>query len=223
MSLKGKNIITASQREFLQYFSKIPDSEHFYLTGGTALSEFYYGHRRSYDIDLFTGIEGLILPFSRILERDLKKSDFSLIIIRRTYSFMECEIGYKKEKIKVEFAYDSPFRFKKPVNSELGVIVNDYKDIIVDKLLAFFGRSEPRDAVDLFFILQKENIEELMKWAKQKDPGFDKYYLAVAFERVQDFPDDINRWAVEILLEIDAKEIKHLFHKIAMDIMEGMK
>ncbi len=223
MLLKGKGIITKTQKEFLLYFSKIPDSEKFYLTGGTALSEFYYGHRRSYDIDLFTGIEGLIAPFSKILEKNLGDSDFSLNIVRRTYSFMECEIGYKKEKIKVEFAYDSPFRFKKPVNSELGIKVNDYKDIIVDKLLAFFGRTEPRDTVDLFFILKKEDIKELMKWAKEKDPGFDKYYLSIAFEKVQDFPDDINRWPVEMLLEINPKETKHLFHKLALNIMEEIK
>ncbi|MDP1547610.1 MAG: hypothetical protein Q8L87_16500 [Anaerolineales bacterium] len=33
--------------------------------------------------------------------------------------------------------------------------INDYPDLRVDKLLAYFGRAEPRDAVDLYFILQK--------------------------------------------------------------------
>jgi predicted nucleotidyltransferase component of viral defense system len=31
--------------------------------------------------------------------------------------------------------------------------VNGYLDQCVDKLLAYFGRAEPRDAVDLYFIL----------------------------------------------------------------------
>jgi hypothetical protein len=53
--LKGKGLLSAGQRRFLRLFSKTPDSTHFYLTGGTALAEFYLGHRYSFDLDLFTG------------------------------------------------------------------------------------------------------------------------------------------------------------------------
>ena len=74
-------------------------------------------------------------------------------VIRRFSSFVEFEAGYEHENTKIQLAYDSPFRFEEPVDSELGIKINDYKDLIVDKFLAFFGRAEPRDAVDLFFIL----------------------------------------------------------------------
>jgi len=50
--LKGKGIITDLQRKILLAFCEIPGSEMFYLTGGTALSEFYLVHRRSYDEDV---------------------------------------------------------------------------------------------------------------------------------------------------------------------------
>ena len=53
--LKGKGLLSAGQRRFLRLFSKTPDSTHFYLTGGTALAEFYLGHRYSFDLDLFRG------------------------------------------------------------------------------------------------------------------------------------------------------------------------
>ncbi len=52
--LKGKGLLTPLQREFLRLFAGLPDQERFYLTGGTALSEFYLGHRLSFDLDLFT-------------------------------------------------------------------------------------------------------------------------------------------------------------------------
>jgi len=74
--------------------------------------------------------------------------------------------------------YGSPFRFVKAVDSEFGVKINDYKDIITDKLLAFFGRAEARDAVDLFFILKKENFWELAKFASKKGAGFDLYLVS---------------------------------------------
>jgi capsule polysaccharide modification protein KpsS len=39
--LKSKGIITDLQKEILLIFSKLPDSEMFYLTGKTALAEFF--------------------------------------------------------------------------------------------------------------------------------------------------------------------------------------
>jgi hypothetical protein len=128
-----------------------------------------------------------------------------------------------KEELKVELAYDSPFRFQKPSATIYNVNVNDYKDLIADKLLAFFGRAEPRDAVDLFFILKKESLEKIMRLAKKKDPGFDPYWLAVAFEKTSDFPDDIERWPVEMLLDANGEEIKDIFNEYALNIMEKIK
>ncbi|MDH5185458.1 MAG: nucleotidyl transferase AbiEii/AbiGii toxin family protein [candidate division WOR-3 bacterium] len=89
--------------------------------------------------------------------------------------------------------FDSPFRFSARVDSEYGVKVSDYKDIIIDKLLAFFGRAEPRDAIDLFFILKKEDVWKLLEMAPQKDPGFESYWFTMALEKVRQFPDDINQ------------------------------
>jgi len=160
------------------------------LTGGTALAEFYFGHRLSYDLDLFTGKSDIVLPFSRELERRCSDSRFSVNPIRRT----------------------NTFRFKEPLEIVYKVNVNDCKDLIVDKLLAFFRRVEPRDAVDLFFILKNESLEKIMNLAKKKDPGFDLYWLAVAFKKTSDFPDNIERWPVEMLAEVDGKEIKGLFN-----------
>ena len=173
--LKGKGIISKLQKRVLNSLRNIPDSSYFYLTGGTALAEFYLGHRRSYDLDIFTAQKGLTLPFSIIVEEELKKRKFSTNVIRRFSSFVEFEISQKNEIVRAQLALDSPFRFEEPLDSYLGVKINDYKDITADKLLAFFRRAEPRDAVDLYFILEKENFLELTDLAMKKDPGFDMY------------------------------------------------
>lgn len=44
----------ALQDRFLELFFDSPLAEHFYLTGGTALARFYFNHRESLDLDLFT-------------------------------------------------------------------------------------------------------------------------------------------------------------------------
>lgn len=221
--LKGKGIISEIQRMILNCFANLPDNNYFYLSGGTALSEFYLGHRKSYDLDIFTAEEKLILPFSRILENRLKTINFMVNVIRRFSSFVEFEVAYKNQTTKVQLAYDSPFRFEDPVHSDLDVIVNDYKDITVDKLLAFFGRAEPRDAIDLFCILKNEDIWKLTDLAAKKDPGFDLYWLAVSMEKVKSFPDDISRWPVEMLIEVKIEELKALFYRISMEIMNKLK
>jgi hypothetical protein len=45
----------------------------FYLTGGTALAEFYLAHRRSYDLDLFTTEKNFTIQFSHTFEEAMKK------------------------------------------------------------------------------------------------------------------------------------------------------
>jgi hypothetical protein len=220
--LKGKGIITSLQRKILYIFSTLPDNKYFYLTGGTALAEFYLAHRKSYDLDLFTTEQKLILPFSYLFEKELRKH-LDIKIVRRFETYVEFEILDKNENTKVQFALDSPFRFEEPLDSEIGIKVNDYKDLIVDKLLAFFGRTEPRDVIDLYFILQKEDFWTLTDLAKQKDPGFDLYWMAIALHKVKEYPDDLIDWPVDMIKEINIKEMKKLFLKLSNEILNKLK
>jgi predicted nucleotidyltransferase component of viral defense system len=220
--LKSKGIISELQKGILNIFSNITDSKMFYLTGGTALAEFYLAHRKSFDLDIFTTEKELVLPFSYTFEEEIKKF-FSLRIVKRFTTFVEFEVSEKEKTTKIQLAYDSPFRFEEPVDSDIGVKVNDYKDLIVDKLLAFYGRAEIRDAVDLFFILKTEDVWELVKFAKQKDPGFDLYWFANALHKVKNFPDDIDEWPVEMIEKIDVKELKNLFLNLSNEIMDKIR
>ncbi|WP_448588115.1 nucleotidyl transferase AbiEii/AbiGii toxin family protein [Thermocrinis sp.] len=222
MLLKCKGIITDLQKEILLIFSKIPDNGMFYLTDGTVLAEFYLAHRKSFDLDLFTTEKGIIIPFSYAFEGEIRKR-FSLKVIRRFETFVEFDVSDKEKSTRVLLALDSPFRFEMPCDSEIGVKVNDYKDLIVDKLLAFFGRAEPRDAIDLFFILKTEDFWKLVELAKQKDPGFDLYWLANALHKVKDYPDEINELPLEMIKEVNIKELKNLFLNLSKEVMNKIK
>ena len=206
----------------MEAFTKIPDAEHFYLTGGTALAEFYYGHRRSYDLDLFTNVRDMVIPFSRQLEAVFKERGLVLVPQRRFSSFAEfvCQAG--KEQIRLHLAYDTPYRFGPPHRTGLGVFVNDYEDLVTDKLLAFFGRWTHRDAVDLYFILQDEDFKALTEKAKEKDPGFDLYWLSKAMKEVEQFPDDMTRWDVDMVRPIDARDLKSAFGTLAQTTLQDL-
>ena len=75
--------LTNLQKKILKILNNLQDIEALYLTGGTALS-LYLKHRKSFDIDLFTASEELILPFSNNLEKVLKENGLDT---KRTKTF----------------------------------------------------------------------------------------------------------------------------------------
>ena len=120
----------------------------------------------------------------------------------------------------MDLALDSPYRFESPVLSNEGIYINDYPDLRTDKLLAYFGRAEPRDAVDLYFILQKESADLLLEQAAQKDIGFDLYFFAIALNRCESFPDELERWPVKMIHPFEPRKLKQTFLDWAVKLMD---
>lgn len=220
--LKGKGLLSDLQKDVLAQFAQLADQDQFYLTGGTALAEYYLGHRLSFDLDLFTGQAGLIVPMSFQFERRMTEVGLTVATTRRFASYTEFILARGSAGLKVDLALDSPFRFAAPILAEHGVHVNDFQDLKADKLLAFYGRAEPRDAVDLYSLLQSEPFEPLLEQAAAKDPGFDPYWLAVALNRTADFPDEPERWPVTMLSPWEPTRLKALFQQLALDLMDRL-
>lgn len=106
----------------------------------------------------------------------------------------------------------------------MGVKIDSLIDIATNKLLTVFGRAEPRDFVDIYFLI-KENfsLPELIKKSKLKDPGLDEYYLAIAFHRIKEFPEEISRFPVSMVKPLDIKEMKDYFISQALSILDKAK
>jgi predicted nucleotidyltransferase component of viral defense system len=203
-------VINQIQKVILNNFGQILDSEHFYLTGGTALSLFYLRHRRSNDLDFFTTMEDIILPFSYRLEEKLKSKGMSTQRQRGIHSFVELLVKGEEETTIVHLAIDTPFRLEstKEFFEYPKLKVDSLVDIASNKLLALFGRATLRDFIDIYSLIKKKNFtpEELMEKAKRKDPGFDLYWLGVALERINIFKDD----SPEMLLLVEPIKFKDL-------------
>ena len=219
-TIKGFGTLTPLQIEFMEILASLPDKDQFYLAGGTALSEYYLGHRLSFDLDYFTGTENLIQPLSYQIETACQKRGLSLKVVRRFSTFVEFLVERNNESLKVDLALDSPYRFQPPVLSSEGIYINNYPDLRADKLLAYFGRAEPRDAVDLYFILQKESPDLLIEQAAKKDTGFDDYFFAIALNRCENFPDEVERWPVKMLQPFEPRELKRTFLDWAVRLMD---
>ena len=186
-------VISKVQESVLRRFSGVPESGSFYLTGGTALAHFYLKHRQSNDLDFFTTVEEMIDPFGRRLEETLRSDGMEVERKRGFRSFVELLAKEGGEQTVIQLALDSVFRFEpvKVFSEYPGLNVDGLVDIASNKLLALFGRAALRDFIDVFTLIKKGHFspETLLENAKQKDPGFDLYWLGVAFERIKTFPE----------------------------------
>lgn len=219
------NIISAVQEKILKKFAELKDSDQFYLTGGTALAYFYLKHRQSNDLDFFTPTDEIIDPFSHQLENYLKAHGFQCQRQRGLHSFVELVVTLTKETTLIHLALDSIFRFestqKFPQYPKLRV--DSFIDIASNKLLALFGRAALRDFVDVYFLIQKKffSKKQLTDTALSKDPGFDLYWLGVAFERIHTFSPDSPDMLM-VLEPVGLKELQDFFDEWRREIGKGI-
>jgi hypothetical protein len=163
-----------AQKSVLAALSRDPIVEDaFFLTGGTALSVFYLGHRVSDDIDLFTR-EPLDLP--AVTDIILRPWVGEIIVAARESSFVSVFI----RNVKVDFVVDHLAELEeRPVanlNSGGRLTVNSLEAIAANKLTTLLGRVEPKDFIDFYF-LKKEfprlKADFIFERARRKDAIFD--------------------------------------------------
>ena len=218
-------ILNKIQQDILGLFANILDNEHFYLTGGTALSYFYLKHRKSNDLDFFTTTEELIIPFSYHLEETLRNKKMIIQRQRGMHSFVELLAEKDDEKTVIHLACDSPYRLQqiKEFPEYPRLKVDNLVDVSTNKLLALFSRATLRDFIDIYFLVKKKKFtpEELIKNAKAKDPGFDIYWLGVAFERVNTFKNDSSDMFL-LLESIDFNDLLIFFNEWRRRIAQSL-
>lgn len=169
----------------------------YYLTGGTALAEFYLQHRHSDDLDLFTREERL---FKNDYESFLRIfSDHGIEIISQEISddfmrFFVLATARGEEQLKLEFARDVPAMLSPPIANE-EIVADSFEDIAANKICAILNREPPevKDFVDLFFILKesKYSVDYLINEAREKEGGLDtelgRLHFATNLSRVAEF------------------------------------
>src|SRR3989344_2588280 len=103
----GKSVLTPLQQKLLGVISKDPYiTKQFFLTGGTALSEFYFQHRYSEDFDLFTEKEVYVPQVVNFLKKIAPKIGLVKMEHRPFLGLHSFMIHLKnREKFKIDFNY----------------------------------------------------------------------------------------------------------------------
>lgn len=180
-------ILTQLQNSFLKSFFKSYLGQFFFLSGGTALAEFYLRHRLSQDIDLFTIDQKL--QFDQVNAEVIKvANNLKLTIEHQVISptFLQYIFKHNNDTLKVDIVKDVPIHFGK-IKTVQGIRVDSLANIAIGKLLAVFGRADAKDFVDLYFLfkIKKLSFKKLFSQARQKDLGLDEFYLGHMLQNVQ--------------------------------------
>jgi hypothetical protein len=168
--------LNSLQRDFLDLFFK--HKHGFFLTGGAALVGYYFGHRETHDLDLFTLRNEIEEGFRLVNEiaRDLKGTveplqtspDFRRLLLKRG-----------DQAIVIDLVRDYVFQVQpeKPVID--GIRLDPPEEILANKLCALLSRSEIRDLVD---VRELENagfgLDSALETAARKDSGLTAAQLA---------------------------------------------
>lgn len=195
MAKEIKTILSAKQAAFLKIFSEENSLvTKFYLTGGTALSEFYLKHRYSEDLDFFNEEEFSILPIRVFVKKAAKKLNAEKIDYQNFLGLHTFFFWFSNdEKLKVDFNYYPFPSVLKGLKFGRIAIDSDY-DIAVNKIHTIVMEPRARDFIDVYFLIKEKGyiLNDLLLKAKTKfDWHIDAFQLGSRFlqaQNMRDFP-----------------------------------
>jgi hypothetical protein len=159
------------------------------LTGGAALAGFYFGHRRTDDLDLFT-LENEIENGFAIARDAARHLGATVEAIITSPDFRRLLVKRGDEAMIVDLVREYVFQLEteKPIIN--GIRVDSPEEILANKLCALLSRSEIRDLID---VRELENagfsLKNALQVAAQKDTGLSPAQLAWVLNQAK-FGDD---------------------------------
>lgn len=210
----------------------------FYLVGGTALSLFYFQHRKSLDLDFFTRnfkyprVKEIIEYLKKALKVKVKIIAQSLE--ERKVKIVVCSIYFgSKDVLKIDFVEDAVDLIKRPMAVE-GINILSLEDIYLRKIYAVTG---------MVRVLDEIGRKKFAGGRQEAKDLYDLYFLSHTFMPVSNFADKycnatikegLIRWfrtfdrmammdgilTLDINKKIDYKELEKHFKKEIDKIVE---
>lgn len=217
-----ESVLSKNQQNILNIISKDKlICDNFYLTGGTALAEFYLQHRLSEDLDFFSENEfdpqSISVFFEKIKkEAKIKKIEYNQSFNRNLF-FLDLTDG---AKVKMEFTYFPFERIDK--KKKIGdLYIDSLLDIGVNKVFIIYQNPRSRDFIDLYFILQKDKDLSLGGLIKEAQIKFGNYIDPIQLgaqyikaKELKDFPRMITDIKENVWQDFFISEAKKLSEKV---------
>lgn len=197
-----QKIISSKTKRLLAALAKGSVVRNFYLAGGTGLA-MQIGHRKSIDLDWFNqkefdsaGLRNELKKIGKITIESQDKDTLNLILAGIKLSF---------------FRY--PYGLLFPLIDWQGIGLADWRDIACMKLDVVSSRGSKKDFIDLYFILQKCSLAELLELfaKKYQDIKYNKIHL---LKSLIYFADAEKEPMPVMIKNIDWSEVKLFLEKI---------
>jgi len=167
----------------LKSLMSMPELDHFYLVGGTALA-LQLGHRISVDLDLFTQ-----QPIDKTGLLDTLQASFEVLIETEGANMLITNIN----AIKVDFVKMSyPVLF--PPMVEEGIRMLEIRDIAPMKLKAVTQRGSKKDFYDIYYLLETLSLAEMLDLFSQKFKQNEVFHVIKSlsyFADAENYPDPL--------------------------------
>lgn len=165
------------------------------LVGGTALA-LQFGHRSSIDLDLFGTIEENTDLTTEVLESIGNTVPGKCSSRIKTYRVC----GVKTDIV----SYDRYPWIDSPVLED-GLRLASPKDIAAMKVNAIQGRGTRKDFVDMYFLIQRYGLGQVMQFYKTKYPEYSEYRAMLSLTY---FEDAEQNPMPEMFVDVSWEEIK---------------
>lgn len=136
------------------------------LVGGAALA-LHFGHRTSIDLDLFGSWEPL-----PPLELALSNCAASVM---KTGGEESLQL-FTVDGVKID-CVTYPYKWLRPAVVSDGIRLADIPDIAAMKLAAATNRGTRKDFVDVYFLLRKYSLRQMLDWYAEKYPDGNDYLV----------------------------------------------
>ena len=203
-----------------EIFKNLSDfwKEGFYLTGGTALSRFYFGHRFSDDLDFF--FDGNAYDESRFKVFgarlvDLICKDYDVEISLEAEYFKRIFVK-GKINMKIELVFD-PYERAGNFQTIQEICVDSKENIAANKMSAVSGRKMAKDFFDLFFLLREIEFKNVVRYSENKHVPLDYEGVMLAVGDLLSSPSALEG---EIVTEFEVDETE--FRTFIKDLIEKL-
>ena len=178
--------------ELLRKLSLLPELSQMRLVGGTALA-LQYGHRQSIDLDFFGEMTNA--P-DEIIN---KMSEFGdCVVLNNQKSILQLVVS----GVKVDVIDYSLYKWIDSPVCENGLKLASIQDIAAMKINAIEGRGSRKDFIDVYMLLKKYSLDEILGFYKQKYPNYSIFRALLSLT----FFEDAERESMPIMLIDDSWE-----------------
>lgn len=153
-------------------------NESSHLAGASAIHASPSSIRYSGDLDFFHDSEANVAEAFAKDRASLEASGFAVKLLLSQPGFIRGQIEQEDERVIIDWAHDSAWRFMPTISLEgIGHVLHPV-DLAVNKVLALAGRDEPRDWVDTLYLDANFIALGAVVWAAVgKDPGMNPEML----------------------------------------------